>query len=292
MANTVVWNKFDYVARLRKRIDAPTSWKDVLNVKYSNNRAIVNGSMTTEPSVQSGTRGTAYTYQDFTLTADTLTINQYRDLPIFIDEADRFQQTYVDQMKIAEFQGKKINEYLEAQTLAQHASWTDFGAGDLANSSTDDTTQITVSATNIDDIIRAVKRKLYANNGVDMAVENGVFIVWRPEDFELLEGYVQANGFTEADMALKNGIPVQKGFYYGGVTHYLSTQHTANHLFAGIKGMGEIGILTGTWGQVKFLENPSNGSGDLSGLGIAARVDYGFNFPAYYAEFFMDINVA
>lgn len=287
MANTVTWNKHDYVARMRNRINAPTVWKDVMNVKYSNNRTIVNSSMTTEPSVQTGTRGTAYTYQDFTLTADTLTIDQYRNIPMLIDEADRNQQSYVDQMKVAEFQGKKINEYIEGQVLAQHASWTNFGVGDLT-SNADDTTQITVSASNVDDIMRAIKRKIYANNGVDFAVENGVFIVWRATDFELLEGYVQANGFTEADIALKNGIPVQKGFYYGGVTHYLSNSHTANHLFAGVKRMGEVGILSGTYGQVKFIEDP----GLVSGLGIVSRVDYGFNFPTYNAEFFMDVNVA
>jgi hypothetical protein len=272
---------------MRDRINAPTSWKDVMNVKFSNNRTVVNSSMTTEPALQSGTRGSQYTYQDFTLSADTLTISTYENVPILIDEADRFQQTYVDQMKLAEFQGKKINERLETVILGQHANWTDFGAGDLANTSTDDTTRITVSATNVDDIIRAVKRKLYANNGVDFAVEKGVFIVWRPEDFELLEGFVQANGFQEADLALKNGIPVQRGFYYGGVTHYLSTSHTANHLFAGIKGMGEIGILTGTFGKVKFIEDPDR----TSGLGIVSRVDYGLNWPSYYNEFFIDLNV-
>lgn len=288
MANTVVWNKHDYVARMRDRLNAPTSWKDVLNVKYSNNRTIVNSAMSTEPTVVGGTRGTAYAYKDFTLTADTLTISTYKNIPILIDEADRYQQSYVDQMSIAEFQGKKINEYIEGQFLAAHGSWSDFGAGDLAGTSSGDTTQITVSATNIDDIMRAVKRKLYANNLVDQAVENGVCIVWRATDFELLEGYVQANGFTEADIALKNGIPVQKGFYYGGVTHYLSNSHTANHLFAGVKKMGEIGILAGTYGQAKFIEDP----GSVSGLGIVSRVDYGFNWPTYNVQGFQDVNVA
>ena len=97
--------------------------------------------------------------------------------------------------------------------------------------------------------------------------------------------FVQANGFSEADVALKNGIPV--GMKYMGVEHYLSTQHTANHLFAGIKGIGECGILRGTYGRVKFIEDPNL----QSGLGIVSRVDYGWNFPTYTKEFVMDINV-
>lgn len=288
MANTLKYNKFDYVQRLRARINKPATWKDVLNVMIRDTRSIINGSWSTEPSVQTGTRGSAYTYQDMVLANDTLTISTYRVLPVFIDEADRYQQNYVDQMKIADFQGKKIDEYIEAQMLAQHASFKDFGATDLNNTGDDDTTQITVSASNIDDIIRAVKRKLYSNNGVEFAVEKGIFFVWRAADFELLEAFVQANGFTEADISLKNGIPVQRAFRYMGVDHYLSTQHTANHVMAGIKGMFEIGILRGTFGQVKFIEDPAK----VSGLGVVSRVDYGWNLASYYGEFVVDLNVA
>lgn len=288
MANTVTYNKHDYVMKMRERISAPTTWADILKVIYSDVRTVVNSHMSTEPSVVTGTRGTAYNYEDYTLTADTLTISTHKVIPMFIDEADRYQQTYVDQMSIAEFQGDKISEKLESLTLGQHANWTDFGATDLSNTGDDDTTQITVSASNVDDIIRAIKRKIYANNGVDRAVKNGLFIVWRAQDFELLEAFVQANGFTEADISLKNGIPVQKAFRYMGVDHYLSTSHTANHVFAGIKKQGELGILRGTFGKAKFIEDPAK----QSGLGIVSRVDYGFNWPSQLAEFFIDVNVA
>ena len=287
-ANTITYNKHDYIRRLRKRLATPTTWMDVLNVKYCNNRTIVNSYASDEGALASGTRGTAYTYDTFTLTADTLTISTYLVIPLFIDEADRYQQAYADQMAIADWQGKLVNEKLETNTLAQHASWKDFGATDLTNTGDDDITQITVSAANVDDIIRAIKRKLYANNGVDLAVEKGIFIVWRASDFELLEAFVQANGFTEADISLKNGIPVQKAFRYMGVDHYLSNSHTANHVFAGIKKTGELGILRGTYGKTKFIEDPA----ETSGLGIVTRVDYGFNWPAQLAEFFIDINVA
>ena len=72
-----------------------------------------------------------------------------------------------------------------------------------------------------------------------------------------------------------------------GVDHYLSNSHTSKHVFAGIKKTAEIGILKGTYGRAKFLEDPVQ----ISGLGIVSRVDYGFNFPAQLAEFFMDVNV-
>ena len=294
MANTVVFNKHDYVVKLRERLNRPTNWSEVLDVTYSDIRTWVTGALSVEPPLDSGTRGTAYTYNDFTIAATTGTINQYEVLPILIDEADRYQQTYFRQMEIAAYQGKKINERIQALMLAQHASWVDFGVGDLANTSTDDTTAITVSPTNIDDIIRAVKRKVYTNNGVEVAAEKGFFFVWRPQDYELLEAFVQANGFNEADIALKNGISV--GMRYMGADHYLSTDHTANHLFAGVKKVGkELGILRSTYGRAKFIEDP----GLVSGLGIVSRLDYGFAFPSdatpadqRVQEMSIDVNVA
>ena len=248
---------------------------DIMNVQYSDNRTIVNSVIGTEPSVVAGTRGTAYNYEDFTLTADTLTINQLKQIPIFIDEADRYQQSYFRQMEIANFQARKINEILESQTMAQHTSWTDFGAGDLAGTSAGDTAQIIVSASNIDDLIRSIKRTAYVNNGIELATEYGFFCVWRAADYELLEAFTQANGFSEADVALKNGVPV--GMKYMGMWHYLSTSHTANHLFAGVRKIGkDLGILRSTYGRAKFIEDPAK----LSGLGIVSRVDYGFSFPS------------
>lgn len=294
-SGVTIWNKHDYVQRMRARINLPQTWTDVLNVKYSNNRTIVGAYMSTETDAVTGTRGTTYAFNDFALTADTLTISSTKMIAMFVDEADRYQQSYVDQMSIADYQGKKINEKIESLTLAQYGSWKDFGATDLANTGDDDTTQITVSTTNIDDIIRAVKRKINANNGVEFATEKGLFFVWRPQDFEMLEAFVQANGFTEADISLKNGIPVNRAFRYMGVDHYLSTSHTANHVFAGIKKTAELGILSGTYGKVKFLEDPAisvTTAAQGSGLGIVSRVDYGFNFPAQLAEFFIDVNVA
>lgn len=298
MANTYVYNKHDYVTSLRERLNKPTNWTDILNVKISDVRTIVTGALTVEPALQSGTRGTAYTYQDSTIAATTLTISSYENLPIFIDEADRTQQAYWGSPEIADYHGRKTNERVQALMLAQHASWVDFGATDLSNTGDDDTTQITVSASNIDDLIRAIKRKVRVNNGDELAVEHGYFSVWRAQDLELLEAFVQANGFSAADVALKSGVP--SSFFYLGMNHYLSTDHTANHLFAGVRKVGkDLGLLRGTWGKVKFLENPATADGELSGLGVVSRLDYGFAFPSdatpatqRVQEMCMDINVA
>jgi len=276
-------------------LNKPTNWKDILDVKISDVRTIVNSVISTEPGVQpSQTRGSQYSYQDVGLTSDTLTIDQYESLPILVDEADRHQQAYWGDAKVAAYQGKKIDERIQSLMLAQHASWVDFGDGDLNNTSTDDTTQITVSASNVDDLVRAIKRKIRTNNGSELAREMGYFCIWRPEDLELLEAFVQASGFSTADVALKSGVP--DAFTYMGMNHYLSTDHTANHLFAGVRKAGkDLGLLRGTWGKVKFVEEPDR----TSGLGIVSRIDYGFNFPSASTpatqrlqELGMDVNVS
>lgn len=226
--------------------------------------------MSTVPSMQSHTRGTAYTHQTFALTTEAVTINQSQNLGLFIDRADLAQQTYVDMMDLAQLQGQLIDEALETDMLVNHAMWTDFDNASIGGSAGN----ITVSATNIDDIIRGIKREIREANGTSLMNRFGAFIIWRAADFEILEAYVQANGFQEADNALKNG--TVEGFKYLGVSHYVSNLHAANHVFAGVKNLFHLGILQDTYGQVIYDQEPATADGPLSGVGIVARIDWEF----------------
>ena len=204
MANTVVYTT-DYETTLQHRLARPQTWKEVCDVIYTDIRTINTAYMSTVPTVQTVTRGTVFNPVDFALTAETLTISTGRDMPVFVDFADLAQTGYNTQMEIAEVQGDLLNEFIETNVLAQHASWTNIGdSGGVVTSGV--TTTLTVTATNVDDIIRGVKRIARVANGQSKMRSNGVFIVWRPADFELLEAYVQANGFRMADMALQDKI--------------------------------------------------------------------------------------
>jgi hypothetical protein len=163
-----------------------------------------------------------------------------------------------------------INEYLETDMLANHAMFTDFDNSSIGGAAGN----ITVSAANIDDIIRGIKREIREANGTSLMNKNGVFIIWRAADFEILEAYVQANGFSTADDALKNG--TVEGFKYLGVSHYVSNLHTSGHLFAGVKNVFHLGILRDTYGQIIRDEEPATADGPLSGIGIVARIDWEF----------------
>lgn len=256
----------------------------MLDVEYTDVRVLNNPYLSTTPSVQTGTRGTAYGFSDFGETNEARTINVYRVIPVFVDRADLSQSTFSRQMFWAELQAQLIQEYIEAQLLAQHASWTDFGTLSIGGGGAE-TTQITVSATNIDDIIRAFKRRVRVANGQAVMGRNGAGIVWRPADFEYLEAFVQANGFVEADRALKGGTDF--GLRYMGIDHYFSNDHTANHVFAAVKKTANVGILRATYGQIVVTQDPNL----QSGIGIISRVDYGWAFWNNYDSLYYDINV-
>jgi hypothetical protein len=287
MANTLNTGvyKEEWEARLQQRLNAPLSWKEVCDVIYSDVKIFNVPYMSTSFSSASLTRGTAYTYSDFTLTNETLDIATGRVCAVLVDEADKSQCQYVSQMETADRQASILNEYIETGVLDDHASWTDVGlSGGVITSEV--TTAITVDSSNIDAIIRGVRRIVNVANGLELASQNGLFIVWRSADFEYLEEFAQKNGFNLADTALKNGI--QNGFYFMGCYHYITNNNVAGHVFAGVRKLMKLGILNATYGKVKLNEDP----GLVSGTGMVSRIDFGTLVPTGLASLLLDINVA
>jgi len=275
MSNTIIYQE-SWATKLQERLDAPTTWKAVCRVEYTNTRVLHNpyvgsaGSLS-YPAVQTHTRGTAYTVQDVTETDTSITISTSRILPVFFDRADMAQSNYAKQMYWAETQGQLIDEAIETAMLAAHADWTNFDNASIGGAAGN----ITVSANNIDDIIRGVKREINEANGMQLAARNGIFFVWRAADFEILEAFIQANGFATADIYLKEGI--RSGIRYAGVEHYVSNLHAAGHVFAGVKNAYHLGICADTYGQVIVNQDPpATGAGALSGISVVSRADFAF----------------
>lgn len=286
MSNTIVYAE-DWATKLQERLSEENKWKKICKVDYTDSKVLHNPYLT-DPTVQTGTRGTPYTHQDIVITDENVTIDTFKILPQLIDRADLAQSTYANQMELADMQGVLLNEAIETAMLATHASFTNFGdtgGGVLGLSST----AITVSATNIDDIIRGIKREIRKANGQAMLDRYGGFIVWRPEDFELLEAFAQANGFVVADGALKDG--TNQGFRYMGMEHYSSNKYTAGHVFAGVKGLLHLGICKSTYGQIVIDQEPATVDGAVSGIGVVSRVDYKFKVWTKVLPVLFDVNV-
>lgn len=103
--------------------------------------------------------------------------------------------------------------------------------------------------------------------------------------------FVQANGFNTADQALKEG--TVEGLRYLGVDHYWSNEHTALHVFAGVKKIERLGILRGTYGRADMIKYPAADSNMFfSGLALYSRVDIGHLTPTAHAGIVFDVNVA
>lgn len=286
IANTITYETvFEDV--LQDRLDHPTTWKEMCAVTITDTRVISSSYMSTTPSVQTVTRGTGHSMQTFAETAETLTISTGRDLGLFVDWADLAQSPWTKPAELFDRIGALLNEFIEANVLAQHASWTDFDNASIGGVAGN----ITVSASNIDDIIRGVKREIREANGQSLMNQNGVGFVWRAADFELLEAFVQANGFATADTALREG--TVEGLSYMGCDHYWSNDHTSGHVFAGVKKIQRLGILRGTYGRAHVIDFPAGDSNTyLSGQSFYSRVDIGHLTPTAHAGLVFDVLVA
>lgn len=185
VANTITYETL-YEDILQDRLDHPTTWKEMCDVTYSDTKLISTSYMSTTPSVQTVTRGTGHSMQTFSETAETLDITNGRDLGLFVDWADLAQSDWTKPAELFDRIGALLNEYIESAVLARHSQWTNFGTLDIGGGGSS-SSQITVSATNIDDIIRGVKRKIRVANGQSFMNRNGVGFVWRAADFEILE---------------------------------------------------------------------------------------------------------
>ncbi len=267
----------EYAVKLQEQLDEPTLWKDICDVRYSNVKTFTNP-YGTDMTVSTLTRSCPYSLSSIQQTTESLTIASGKIAPQFIDRADLAQSTFQNQMDIAKRQGVLLNEAIETAALYEMTitHGTAFGTEGFTNTS--GSTDITVSDTNIDEIIRGIKREIREAAGETLANRNGIFFVWRPADFEILEKVMQANGFQMADAALRNG--ATQGIQYMGATHYSSGFLTATYCAAGVKKCTTVGILKDTYGQIVITQDPEL----RSGIGIISRVDYGaetwYNFRA------------
>ena len=288
--------------KLARRLDKPQNWKDVCDVVYTDSQTYNFPLISTsnEPAVATLTNTAAgrstlsnvIPFVSVTQTNETLSIVTAEIDSVYVDYADQAQSNYAKMADMGTLLGKKINERAEAISLGNHTNWTDFGdtgAGVLGLAAT----AITVTANNIDDICRGIIEQIQTANGYDLYLENGGFMEWRPADWTFLVTYMQANGFQFADEALRDGGKGRMGKESLGLFHYVSTSHTANHLFGGVRKVQKLGILTQTYGKVYKAEMPaSSTAGSLSGTQIHTRLDYGLLIPTNLKPTCFDVNVA
>jgi len=277
--------KEEFETKLQERLSENNKWKEVCKVTYTDSNTLHNPYLT-DATVATGTRGTGYTSVAVATTDDTVVINTYEYSAMHIDRADLAQKTFTDWMEIADNMAIKLNESIETAMLAAHAQWTNFDNASIGGAAGN----ITVSESNIDDIIAGIAREIREANGEAKMERDGAFIIWRAADFEKVQKYAAAQGFSTADDVLKNGI--KQGFTYMGFEHYSSNKHAAGHLFAGVKKAFHVGIVKSTYGLMTEIMNPVVGGAQISGIGLESRVDYKFKAWNNVAPVLFDVLVS
>lgn len=298
MTNTVIYQAL-WENKLAQRLDKAQNWKEVCDVVYTDTQTYNFPLVSTanEPAVATLTNTAAgrsllsnvIPFISVTETNETLSIVTAEIDSVYLDYADQAQSNYAKMADMGTLLGKKINERAEAIWLNNDANWTNFGdtgGGVLGLSAT----PITVSPTNVDDIIRGIIEQIYTANGFNLYNEQGGFIEWRPQDWTMVVQFMQANGFNMADQALKQGGTI--GIDYMGMYHYVGTQHHAGHVPGGVRKIQKFGILKSTYGKTYVAEMPaSSTAGSLSGTQIHTRLDYGLLVQTNVAPLIFDINV-
>ena len=286
VANTVTVST-QYEDVLQDRLDHPTTFKEMCDILYTDTQVISSSYMSTTPAVKTVTRGTGHSMTTFAETAETLTISTGRDLGIYVDWADLAQSSWTKPAELFDRIGALLNEYVESAVLARYDSWTNADNATIGGAAGN----VTISALNTDDVIRATKREIREGNGQMLMNQNGVGFVWRAADFEFLEAFVQSNGYMTADQALKEG--TVEGLHYLGCDHYWSNDHIAGHLMAGVKKIEQLGILRGTYGKAHVIDFPAADSNTFfSGQAFYSRIDIGHMTPTAHVGLLLDWNVA
>lgn len=303
MATLSTWKwQEDWDTKLATRLDAPQNWKDVNDVKYMQSQTLILPYISTggEPVVSESHFAAAVSrsvdtnvipLRTVTMSTESLTIVTTDFDSVYIDFADEAQSRYANQMSMADLLSKKLGERIESITLANHTNWTNMG-DDGTGAPGLSSTNFTVSDTNIDNLIRGIIEQIQTANGFDLYNERGGFVVWRPADWTKLVTFMQANGYSFADEALRDGGKGRMGKETMGLYHYVSTKHTSGHLMAGVRGVQLLGVQSSTFGKTYEVVHPTGTTGNLSGSMIYWRLDYGLKVQTNLLPVIYDINVA
>ena len=274
-----------FETKLQERLSAPTKWKEICKVTYTDIGTLHNPYLT-DATVGTGTRGTGYTSTATATTDEEVSITDYSYCAQHIDAADAAQKSFSDIMEIADNMGVMLNEKLETAMLAEHAQWTNFDNASIGGVAGN----ITVEESNVDLIITSIKSAIRTAGGGEMADRNGIFIQWREADFAIVERLAASQGYNTADDVLKNGI--RQGFRYLDVEHYSTSKNVSGHVFAGVKKAFHVGICRSTYGKVDVIQNPVVSSAQISGVGYHSRIDRKFKAWAKVVPVLFDVLVA
>lgn len=196
----------------------------------------------TEFAVSSYTPGTDVTLQGASSTDDSITINTFKDVPIYIDEAEETQSFYDTMAMAIDSASYKLRDTIDAAVFAEVDNGTEFDAGDMGGT---DGSAIVLSSANIISLFSNARKALQTLNVVEA---NDFCAVLPPAALAYVAQSATGVGFNFADAALTNG----KVGNYMGFDLYMSNNLTTGtyggtenttYCYIGKKGMIQLIML-------------------------------------------------
>lgn len=165
------------------------------------------------------TRGTAATAQDLTATSDTLTVNKFKTILMYVDDVDKYQNKWDAAKMWAEEAAVRLNVLIDGEFFYEAFSAADtIDDGDIDGGTAGN--GITVTSANVPKIFAAINRKLDANN---VPLDERFFAI-SPQFKEKLWLYISGKESLLGDKTGENGNIGE----YGGLKLYLTNNLTGS----------------------------------------------------------------
>jgi hypothetical protein len=215
-----------------------------------------------------GSDGTASTYSvtDYELSDDTLTVNRQVHASEHIYSIEKLQTRFDLAMQRAaeasQIVADKIDQYVLNLPVAT-AGVSNLDAGVMAGGASNGTAYEVTSST-VDDVTNTVRELLLINNA---RVEKGIDWVVTPRELTDVTAFMQNNGFSVADAAIRNGFV---GEMFNGIRVFVSNNLTHDCTLTMDTNPTDGDTLTINGVTIKFLDALAGNPGEIH---ITASVD-------------------
>jgi len=188
---------------------------------YTGPDRIVHSNYASEAEGSDGTTST-YSVTDYELADDTLTVNRQAHAAEHIYMIEKLQTRFDLAMERAAEQGQIVADKVDQYILNLPVSTSgvsDIDAGVMAGGASNGTAYEVTSST-VDDVTNTVREQLLLNNA---RVDKGIDWIVTPRELTDVTAFMQNNGFSVADAAIRNGFV---GEMFNGMRVFVSNNLT------------------------------------------------------------------
>lgn len=229
-----------------------------ISTVYSGPDRVIHNNYQSDAIGSDGTAST-YTVTDYTLSDDTLTVNRQAHASEHIYSIEKLQTRFDLAMERASEMGQIVADKVDQYMLALPVSTSgvsDIDAGVMAGGASNGTAYEVTSST-VDDLTNTIREQLLINNA---RVDKGLDWVVSPRELTDVTAFMQNNGFSVADAAIRNGFV---GELFNGMRVFVSNNltHSCTLTMDTNPTDGDTMVLNGV--TITFVNTLSGGAGEI-----------------------------